>query len=128
MVTGMFPHIKTLDLTTVTTIDREKAAPSIERRQPPPPCEDRIGTGPPRARTEAIYDIGLFRARSTQKGVRHRACPDTVLPPSSHEAAMCIDARLHDHHHHRSREGITPSPSERHKTTPKWMDGHEGIK
>ena len=35
------------------------------------PCEDRIGTGLPLARTEVIYvawNIGLFRARSTQKG------------------------------------------------------------
>ena len=39
--------------------------PSEKRTSPQPPCEDRIGTGPPRARTEVIYvDLGYWAIAS----------------------------------------------------------------
>ena len=44
----------------------------LRRRRVAGVRKDRIGTGPPRARTEVIYadgGCGLLRARSTQKGI-----------------------------------------------------------
>ena len=44
----------------------------LRRRRVAGVCTDRIGTGPPRARTELIYvdrGFGIFRARSTQEEI-----------------------------------------------------------